>query len=344
MRSSAPGQLLRLVVQVRVFVQFKQLVLSLLHLLRPGACLRLGFFQHVLQHFLLAVVIPVIAAGDHVHEIQLFAVKRHIEDVGRGAGCPAQAVKGLDQVPGHFSARLIPDAMPVEVVQARKAVREILRGFANGFRFAHHRNDRDIAQTRHFVPVAVFHDGFRHHAAGVGEVHQPCIGTQFLHILHDVQDHRNRAQCLEDPAGSIGLLTGHAIGKGDPLVLDPGRKQSHPELRGDKIRVLQRFTSVKSQMHLHIMTRGVPHPPGHFSHDLQLLFSFLDVHQPDFPDRHLIIPVDESFHELRGIGAAAANGHDFHAVCLFHSHPCLSLCSWPHCVRNAKKYQQSRVC
>ncbi len=83
--------------------------------------------------------------------------------------------------------------------------------FANHDRFILHDIHRHIAKTDALLPAALSDDSLCDHAAGIGKVDQPCIRAQFLHILDNLGNHRCCAQQLEHTAGTIGLLTDHAM-------------------------------------------------------------------------------------------------------------------------------------
>ena len=108
------------------------------------------------------------------------------------------------------------------MVQACKFIYQLVQGLANGGRLLHHGAYGHVAQTDDLLPVAVAHHSLGHHAAGIGKVDQPGVGTQLFHIFHDVQNYRDGAERLEDSSGSVGLLSQKSVGEGNPLILDTG--------------------------------------------------------------------------------------------------------------------------
>ena len=75
--------------------------------------------------------------------------------------------------------------MPMEMVQAGELVDQLFWLLADHLRLSQHCPYRNVAQTDYFVPLAVADNCLCHHTAWIGKVYQPCIGTQFLHVLNN---------------------------------------------------------------------------------------------------------------------------------------------------------------
>ena len=119
--ATALGELLGLVVELRVLVELKELVLGPLHDL--GAALALAKVANLLgEHLLVHVVVTVVAARDHAHGVEHLKRQLDLVDV---AGMPlSRVVEMIDDVVRDLAAPLVPHAVPVEVVEAREAERE----------------------------------------------------------------------------------------------------------------------------------------------------------------------------------------------------------------------------
>ena len=243
--------------------------------------------------------------------LELLACEGHVVDVGRYAGILIGVKHGVDDLGGNLSTRCrIKHAVPMEVIDARKPIHQLVEGLVDERGLAEHGTNGHVAQANATLPATVADDRLGDHATWVGKVDEPSIGAKLLHLLDDVKDDGNGAQSLEHAAGTVGLLTEHAMGEGDALVLDACLKQAHAELCGNEVGILERLAAIERQMNLDVVTGGVPHALRHGTDDLKLLATALNVDQPYFLNRQTIIAGDEPIHEFGGVAAATANGAD----------------------------------
>ena len=74
-------------------------------------------------------------------------------------------------------------------------------------------------------------------AGRVGEIYKPGVGTEPFHIVADVKNDRDRAQCLGKAAGAGGFLPDAAITQGNPFVPYSGVQKSDAKLGCDEVGV-----------------------------------------------------------------------------------------------------------
>ena len=98
-----------------------------------------------------------------------------------------------------------------EVVDALNLHGDVLFFHTQHFRKSGNHIHRDIAKTEGFLEISVTENSFCHHACRVGEVDQPCVWAEFLDILYNVKDDRNRTECFEHTACAVCLLSNHAV-------------------------------------------------------------------------------------------------------------------------------------
>lgn len=78
--------------------------------------------------------------------------------------------------------------------------------------------DRNVAHPDKAFEIGVAIDRLGDHARRVGKVDDPCVGANFLHIFHDVENHRDGAQSFKQPARPVGLLAQVAVTQRDALI------------------------------------------------------------------------------------------------------------------------------
>lgn len=78
--------------------------------------------------------------------------------------------------------------------------------------------DGNVAHADKAFETGVAIDRLGDHARRVGEVNDPCVRADLLHIFHDVENHRDGAQPFKQPARPVGLLAKIAVAQRDALI------------------------------------------------------------------------------------------------------------------------------
>ena len=115
-------------------------------------------------------------------------------------------IKLVDDQWGHIIASLISYLVPVEMVDARKLINQVLSRPIQHDGLGHLGHDRYITQTDNPVPLAIAEDSFCYHPTWIGKVDQPGIWTEAFHVLHHIQYDRNGPKGLEHAPSPIGFL------------------------------------------------------------------------------------------------------------------------------------------
>ena len=328
MSSAALGKLFRLIVQIRILIQFEQFCFCLLDLLSTCAD-RIEFFDRMLQHFIMHIVVSVITAGDQLDLSQMIFQELALENICRCTVINSRIIHVADDLVCQIISFGICNFMPVEVIQTGKLMNAFTLCQSELRRFLHQCSDRNVAETDSLLPAAPFDRCFRNHSGRVCEVDQPGIRAELFHVFNDAQDHRDRSECFEHTACSVCFLAEHAVGQRDPLILDSCIQQTDTELCCNKVCAGKCFSSVECQMNFNAVRCRIPHTLCHCADDLKLFSSVFNVAKPDLSDRNLIISLDKAFHQFRCVAAAAADRYDFdrflvHLFLLFPSELSLS--------------------
>ena len=319
------GQKLGHLGQLGILVELKELVLNGLHLLRARSLARI-LSHAVVQHVALQIVIAMIAARNHAQVRKLLSSERNRVDVLWRAIILGGIEHSLDDLVGNlFAGCGVKHAVPVEVVDARKAEYEVVEGLVDESGLVEHRADGHVAKANAAVPSAVADHGLGYHSAGIGEVDEPRVGAQLLHLLNDVENDGDSAQRLEHAARAVGLLSQHAMAKGDALILNARLEQTYAELRGNEIGIAQRLAAIERKVHFYIVTGLIPHALGKSANDLELLLTALHVHEPNLAYGQAVIALDKAVHKLRCIAAATTDGANLKPI--LHGDP-LRLDGW----------------
>lgn len=123
------------------------------------------------------------------------------------------------------------------------------------------------------------------HPGRVGKVKQPGLRTEFFHLVGNFQRNRNGPAGVGKAAEAIGLLTNQTVLERDALITDTRFQTTCPELRADKVGILQCRTTIQGFMHRNPQTGLGQHPPGQVGDDLHLLLPVRDIHQPQLAQR-----------------------------------------------------------
>ena len=164
----------------------------------------------------------------------------------------------------------------------------------------------DVAQP-HRLDAAVAQHGFGDHAGGVGEVQQPGVGAEALHVGGDGQGDGDGAAGIGKAAEAVGLLTDQTIFQRDALIADPGLQTTGAELRADIIGSCQRGFAIQGLLDPHRESGFGQHATSQSGDDLHLLAPLLNIDQPQLPQRQFVLPLDEPFDQLRCVTGAGAD-------------------------------------
>ena len=155
--------------------------------------------------------------------------------------------------------------------------------------------DRNVAHADKAFEIGVAIDRLGDHARRVGKVDDPCVGANFLHIFHDVENHRDGAQSFKQPARPVGLLAQVAVTQRDALIFFTRLQLAHAQLGGDEICALQRCAAIQRFIDFHRHAGFFHHPLAQRVDNIELLLSLFDVYQPQFAYRQFMITFQKSF-------------------------------------------------
>ena len=273
-------QLFRFDVQVRVFIQIEQLLFDLLNDLRTRAALIiLAHFNG--QHLFLLEVVKQVRARQQIQRADQPFAERQVKDVFHR--CRRQTTGG------HAVEELGKARFPVHddifnkhhVVQAEQIDGEIVVvGQRQHVADEHLHADRNITDADKALEVRMTIDRLGHHTGRVGEVNDPRVRADLLHVFDDVENHRDGAQAFKQAARAVGLLPQIPVAQGNTLVQLTRLQLADAQLGGDEIRIFQRQTTIEGFMHGQRHARFFHHALAQVENNIQLLLTFLNVYQP----------------------------------------------------------------
>src|SRR5262249_18863975 len=128
----------------------------------------------------------------------------------------------------------------------------------------------------------------------------------------DLQDDRNRSECLSEPSRAGRLLADAAAGKRDRLVGESRLLASDTELDQDERRAAQRRVEVVGDRELAVVAGRAEHAIGETAYNLAALG--IDVLQNELTQIQPLPLACEPGHEFRRVGGAAAYDGELHTV------------------------------
>ena len=155
--------------------------------------------------------------------------------------------------------------------------------------------DGNVAHPDKAFETGVTIDRLGDHARRVGEVDDPRVRADLLHIFHDVENHRDGAQPLKQPARPVGLLAKITVAQRDALIFFPRLQLAHAQLGSDEIRALQRLAAVQRFINLHRHAGFFHHPLAQRMDNIELLLALFHIHQPQLCHRQFMITFQETF-------------------------------------------------
>ena len=168
--------------------------------------------------------------------------------------------------------------------------------------------DGDVAQADR--PVTVLEQGAGDDADGVGEVDDPGIGRGLAHASGDVEDHRDRAQGLGQPARSGGLLADAAALQRPGLVLLARSLSADPQLHqhcGDAVQCRLQLGRGGDPGR---MAEPLQDPPPERTDQLEPFLGRVD--QDQLLDRQQVSEPADPVDQLRCVRRPAADHRDPH--------------------------------
>ena len=121
---------------------------------------------------------------------------------------------------------------------------------------------------------------FGHHPCRVSEVNHPRVWTDFLHVFNDVENNRNGTQAFEQATGTVSFLTEITVAQRNTLVQFTRFQLANAQLGGYEICIFQRQSTIQRFMHGQRYARFLNHALAQVENNIQLLLTFLHVHQP----------------------------------------------------------------
>ena len=242
-------QLFRFDVQVRIFIQIKQLLLYFLHNL--SACATFVVFAHFNgQHLFLLEVVKQIRARQQIQGADQPFAERQIEDVfHRGR---SQATRG-DAVEQFRKARL-----PVHnhifdkdhVIQAEQVNGQIIvLGQFQYIADEHLHANRNIADADKAFETGMAIDCLGDHPGRVGKVNHPGVRADLLHVFNDVKNDRNSTQAFKQATCPVGFLAQITVAQRNALVQLTRLQLADAQLRGHEVSIFQCQATIQRFMH-----------------------------------------------------------------------------------------------
>ena len=155
--------------------------------------------------------------------------------------------------------------------------------------------DRNVAHADKAFEIGVAIDRLGDHARRVGEVDDPRVRANLLHIFYDIENHRDGAQPFKQPTRPVGLLAQVAVAQRNTLIFFTRLQLAHAQLGGDKIRALQRRTAIQRFIDLHRHAGFFHHPLAQRVDNIELLLALFHIHQPQFSDRQFMVTFQKAF-------------------------------------------------
>ena len=273
-------QLFRFDVQVRIFIQIKQLLLDFLNDLRSRAALIvLAHFDS--QHLFLLKVVKQVRARQQVQRADQPFAERQVKDVFHR--CRRQAT-GSYAVQQFGKARFsVHDHVFNEyhVVQAEQVDGEIVAVVQRQHVADKHlHTNRNITDADKAFETGMTIDRLGHHPGRVGEVNHPRVRADLLHVFDDIENDRDGTQAFEQAARAVGLLPEIAVAQRDTLVQLARLQLADAQLGSHEISIFQRQTAVEGFMHGQRHAGFLHHALAQVENKIQLFLTFLNVHQP----------------------------------------------------------------
>ncbi len=197
-------QLLRLNVKIRVLYSSNSCFSTFC---TTGARTAFVVLAHLnRQHLFWLKVVEQVRAWDQAQGADQPFAKRQVEDV-----FTEFAVRRPEATPSSSSSKretpLTSTSRTNTVVQTKQVdIQLIARAQLQHVGDEHLHADRNVAHPDKAFEIGVAIDRLGDHARRVGKVDDPCVGANFLHIFHDVENHRDGAQSFKQPARPVGLL------------------------------------------------------------------------------------------------------------------------------------------
>ena len=115
-------------------------------------------------------------------------------------------------------------------------------------------------------------NSFRDNIHRVSIVEKPGIGTNSFHVRNNTFRDMDRAQSHKEAAGSLRLLTDHAMFERNTFIKIARLKTTRSKTSQNSITPLQTFTPVGSNCHSDIQTSGTCHFLSNGLNDAQAIF------------------------------------------------------------------------
>ena len=288
----------RLPVELRVPVQFEELALDLHHF---GGT-RLAALLLVTQHLVEPIEVAQVVRGQDAGSLQL--LQRHAQVVRQEL-----AVAG-DQVRQAIHAVHARRALPAEVVQPNVLKCDAIRIHAEPAGDHALQRDRHVAQANR--PVLAVQERLADDTYRVGEVDDPgAVRRTGPGQLGELENQGDGTQRLGEAARAGRLLADGAELRGEGLVDQSGGLPADSELDEHEIGTVHGGVAVEGG-------HQPPAPAGSRQHALRQAPDHfeplrLDIEQDQLVDGEPVGTPGEPIHELRRVGAAAADHRDLGA-------------------------------
>ena len=169
--------------------------------------------------------------------------------------------------------------------------------------------DRDIAQADRAMPRVEQRAG--DDADRVGEVDDPCGALRPLPgALGDVEDHRDGAQGLGQPARPGGLLADAAVLQRPRLVALPGRLPADPQLEQDRAGAVEALVQAGRPAHPSRVAERAHDPRRHRADHGEP--PRVRVDQGELGDLDVAGQPADAVNQFRGVGRSAADDRQLH--------------------------------